>query len=139
MGIIGFSAGMIVSAGVIALITSVGVLPRLAGKTHTARHIRVYETCITIGGTLGVLQFILNLHFGIGGIGGYIISGIFGIFAGIFTGCLATALAETLNTTAIYSRRIKLVKGIGFIVLSLALGKALGAILQFSLGWVYGG
>ena len=55
---------------------------------------------------------------------------------GIFVGCLAVALAEALNGTAIFARRAKLQMGLSFIVLSVAVGKVLASLLQFYNDWV---
>ena len=52
---------------------------------------------------------------------------VFGLFAGMFVGCFAIAIAEMLNTIPIFSRRIKLGKGVGVVMLFLALGKTVGA------------
>ena len=45
--IIGLSGGYIVAGGIFALITSVGLMARLAGKTHTGKYVKIYESCIT--------------------------------------------------------------------------------------------
>ena len=59
----------------------------------------------------------------------------FGIFAGIFAGCWAMALAEILNVFPIFIRRIKLIKCIPYIILGLAFGRGLGALLFFYNRW----
>ena len=41
--LVGLSAGAAASAGVFALITVIGILPRWAGHTRTARHVSLYE------------------------------------------------------------------------------------------------
>ena len=55
----------------------------------------------------------------------------FGLFAGIFVGCLALAIAEMLDTIPIFARRIGFRHGLGIVVLSIALGKAAGSLLYF--------
>lgn len=131
LGIIGMSGGYIVAGGVFALITSVGLIARLAGKTHTGRYVKIYETCIAFGGTIGnvisVYQFSLP-------IGSFILP-LFGIFSGIFVGVLAMSLAESVNVTAVFTRRIRLSKGIAYVILGIAIGKGLGALLLFYQGW----
>ena len=42
--LVGVSAGAAASAGVFALITVIGILPRWAGHTRTARHVSLYES-----------------------------------------------------------------------------------------------
>ena len=60
---------------------------------------------------------------------------LFGVFAGIFVGCWAMALAEILNVFPIFVRRVKLVKCIPYIILSIAIGKGIGAVVYFFFGW----
>lgn len=130
-GFFGLCAGFIVSGGVFALITSIGVVPRMAGKSHTGSSVRIYEMSIFLGGTLGNIFFLYPITILLGEIG----TALFGIFAGMFIGSLAVALAETLNTTAVFSRRIHLVHGLGYIILGLAIGKLLGSIMFFYNHW----
>ena len=65
---------------------------------------------------------------------------LFGLFAGIFVGCLALAIAEMLNTIPVFARRIGFRHGLGIVVLSIALGKAAGSLLYFIRAvYLYGG
>ena len=50
---LGLICGGATSAGTFALITSVGVVPRLAGKSSTAIHVMAYENAIIAGGITG--------------------------------------------------------------------------------------
>ncbi len=137
MGIIlltGLGAGFAVAAGVFALITTIGVVPRLIGKTDTADRIRFYEWSIILGGSLGNLWYLLGPSLQIENWAGIVCLCIYGLFTGLFVGCLATALAEALNTTAIFMRRMKLTGGLGYLVLALALGKLCGSLFQFFHG-----
>ena len=58
--LVGVSAGAAASAGVFALITVIGILPRWAGHTRTARHVSLYEWSVILGGTAGNLIFLLQ-------------------------------------------------------------------------------
>ena len=133
MGVTGLGAGTLVAAGVFALISSIGLIPRMAGKTHTGSHVKKYEMAVLFGGTFGNIMNIFEISVPLGVVG--LIS--FGLFAGIFVGCLATSLAESLDATAIFARRVRLHKGMGVIILSVAMGKLLASILFFYLGWYY--
>ena len=135
LSIVGLSAGFIVSGGVYALVTSTGLMPRLAGKSHTGKWVRLYETMAILGGTLGNIFFIYKLSFIPQGLLGIFFLIIFGFFSGMFVGCLAVSLSEAVNTTAIFSRRAKLKRGLSFIVLALAIGKVAGTIIQFVNNW----
>ncbi len=131
MAFIGLSGGFIIAGGIFALLSSVGVITRLAGKTHTGKYIKVYEDCITVGGTVGNLIYIYFLRIPVGIIG----CGIFGLFSGIFVGVLALSLAEAVNVSAVFTRRIRLSKGIVYIVSGVAIGKLIGAFMQLYNGW----
>ena len=123
---VGLTAGVGVAGGIFAFITMIGIIPRLAARTNTAKHISLYETIIIVGGLTGNLVSIYKWNLPIGHLGML----IFGLFSGMFVGCLAVALAEVLDVIPIFARRINLTQGIPLVVLSLALGKALGALYQ---------
>lgn len=132
----GAGMGALVAAGMFALITTVGVITRLADKTHTAGHIKKYETAITVGALIGNALFMLKDNSIFHNImkseyPEIIVFVLCGLFTGIFVGCLATALAEAVKVTAIFSRRIKLHRGVGIIILSVAFGKVAGTVLFF--------
>ncbi|BCJ96150.1 hypothetical protein acsn021_37190 [Anaerocolumna cellulosilytica] len=126
LAIIGFTGGFVIAAGLVAFITVIGVLTRLAIRTNTASRIMMYEDVVVLGAGIGniVILFELNLPFGIIGMI------IFGGFAGSFVGCLAVALEEVIQVFPIFAQRIKLKFGIPFIVFCLALGKGVGALLH---------
>ena len=65
--------------------------------------------------------------------GGYPVLLLFGIGAGVFVGCLIMSLAETLNALPVLSRRIHLTTGLQYVILSIAVGKGLGAAVYFIL------
>ena len=56
---------------------------------------------------------------------------VFGVFAGMFVGSLALAIAEMLDSIPIFSRRISFRHGIGLAILSVAIGKVCGSIIYF--------
>lgn len=132
LGLIGLSSGIAVAGGVFALVLSIGVVNRLAGKTHTAKHILIYEDSILLGALAGNLVFLFHFPVPIGIFGEL----LFGIFSGMFVGCLAIALAEVLQVFPVLMRRIHIYKGLGLIIITTALGKTLGSLLQFWMGWV---
>ena len=128
---IGLSAGFTVAAGLFSFIISLGVISDFADRTHTGEHVLLYEDSVALGGILGNIFFIYQVS----GPHGTWILPVFGIFAGIFTGCWAMALAEILNVFPIFIRRIKLIKCIPYIILGLAFGRGLGALLFFYNRW----
>jgi len=131
--LIGLGTGIVVSGAVFAFITIVGVVPRLAQKTKTERHIKVYESAIIGGGVFGTLTGVVDFSLPIGNIPVVVIS-----FAnGIFFGALAMSLAEVLNVIPILTRRGRLQHGMMYFVLAIALGKLVGALLYFLVSGFY--
>lgn len=150
LAVIGVSAGLIVSAGVFTVLISVGLIPRFAGKMHVANKVFVLEESV-IWGTLigsflsvysewGKLGYYVRLHEifgasateGVWNLIGTLIQIVFGLFAGIFVGCLALAIAEMLNTIPIFARRIGFRHGLGIAILAVALGKLVGSLIYFT-------
>lgn len=147
---VGVSAGLIVSAGVFTVLISVGLIPRFAGKMHVADKVFVLEEAV-IWGTLagsfwsiysewGKIGYYVRLHevFGAGATEGVwsligtLFQIVFGLFAGIFVGCLALAIAEMLNTIPVFARRIGFRHGLGVAILAVALGKLAGSLIYFT-------
>lgn len=131
MALIGLSAGTIVAGGLFGFIVSLGVVSDFADRTGTAKRIMLYEDAVALGGILGNLLFLYQIP--LTSISPLI--GLFGIFSGIFVGCWAIALTEVLNVFPIFLRRINVTKGIAFIILGIAIGKALGGCAYFFFGW----
>ena len=130
LGFLGICAGFTVAGGFIALITLLGVIPRLSGETKTAKKTLLYENFLILGFILGNITSLYSIRIPFGTF--FLI--LFALFSGIFVGCMAVALAEIINTFPIFFLRISLRKGAPFIVISLAIGKGLGALIQLYLG-----
>ena len=133
----GFSSGLLVSAGVFTVLFVVGLVPRFAGKTNTARYELLYEECIIFGSILACILSVFPINGSLGMIMtpmsflGQALLILIGIFAGIFVGCLAIALAEVLDGIPIFARRIKLKKGLDIAIFSVAIGKVTGSLIYF--------
>jgi stage V sporulation protein AB len=127
LGFIGACSGLTVAAGVFAFITMLGIIPRLAARTHTKNRIYLYEAAIIWGGALGNIWVLFNLRLPLHSI----LLGVTGLFSGIFVGCLAMALAEVLRVFPIMINRIQLKEGFPYVVAAVALGKAAGTLFQF--------
>lgn len=119
------------AGGLFGFIISLGVVSDFADRTHTGNHILLYEDAIAVGGILGNIFYLYNIAiFRLP-----LLLGIFGLFAGIFVGGWAMALAETLNVFPIFVRRVKIVKCIPYLILSIAIGKGIGSIIYFFFNW----
>lgn len=138
-----FGFGLLSSGGVFTVFVTVGLVPRFADKTHTAHKILLYENSIVAGAICGCLfsvypdfaeQFAGQAalaNIASWEVWGNLILWVFGIFAGMFVGCFAIAIAEMLNTIPIFTRRISLGRGVGIVMLCLALGKTVGSLIYF--------
>lgn len=127
LALVGLAAGMMVAGGMFAFVTMIGVVQRMAARSKTAKFVHLYENLVIIGGTLGNLYFIFEWKVPLG----VWMLAVYGLFAGVYVGCLSFALEEVLNVFPIFSKRMKLTKGISFIILMFALGKCFGALYQF--------
>lgn len=131
LAFIGLAAGGMVAAGTFAFIVMLGVFTRLAARTRTAQYTSIYENAIILGGTIGNVLFVYEPNIPLYSVGLV----LFGLFSGIFVGCLAMALAEVLKVFPILVKRVGLVEGLPFVVAAVAAGKAVGAFMQFIYGW----
>lgn len=135
--LVGFAGAGFVAAGTFAFITMLGIVPRLAGRTGTAKYILFYENLIILGGAVGNFFSIRGVEFSMANalFGSRVLLLAFGLFAGVFVGCLAMALAEVLQVIPVFAKRIKLQTGMPIIVIAIALGKMIGSFCQFFFGW----
>ncbi len=129
LGFLGICAGFTVAGGFVALISMLGVIPRLASESKTANQAILYENCLIAGVALGNIISLYSIRIPLGSI--FLV--IFGLFSGIFVGCLAVALAEIINTFPIFFRRMSLRKGAPYVVYALAIGKSISSLVQFFL------
>lgn len=140
----GMSFGLLAAAGVFTVLVAVGLVPRFAGKTHTGKHVIFYEEMVIAGTAVGGLLSLYESYFHVGEyltaggnlqwavpVIGNVLLVIFGVFAGMFVGCLALAIAEMLDSIPIFSRRIQFRHGLGIAIIATALGKFTGSMLFF--------
>ena len=137
LGVLGISFGLMTAGGVFTVLLAVGLIPRFAGKTHTGRKVMLYETMVILGTLAGDVFSIFEPQMGaaasqigvpepvLSALGGLFLL-CYGLFAGIFIGSLAMAIAEMLDSIPIFARRIGFRHGLGIAVLAMALGKAAG-------------
>lgn len=145
LAVIGSSYGMLAAAGVFTVLVAVGLVPRFAGKTHTAKHVLVYEEMVVFGTIFGGLISIFPEYSQVAAfmqgrypdlmqvweVLGELGQAIYGLFAGMFIGCLALAIAETLDSIPIFTRRISFRHGIGLAILAMSIGKLCGSLVYF--------
>lgn len=123
----GLCAGGLIAGSFLAFLSMLGVIPRLSGLTKSMKYARTYESFVAMGGVFGSLWYIYRWPIRAGS--SLLI--IYGLFGGIFVGCMIGALAETIKSLPIFSRRLKLRSGIPYVIYGIALGKMLGCYLYF--------
>lgn len=143
--LMGLGYGLLASAGVFTVFVAVGLVPRFAGKTHTAGKILMYEEMVVFGTLFGGLWSIFSPYCQVGGwlrerFGeqetwlealSLVAQGVYGVSVGMFVGCLALAIAEMLDSFPILARRVGFRHGLGLAILSMALGKMFGSLWYF--------
>lgn len=131
LAFIGISFGVTAAGGLFAFIVELGIVADFADRTHTGEKIKLYEDCIAAGGVVGTILslFPFTFHFGKS------VLLILGLLSGIFVGCWAMALAEILNVFPIFARRLRFIRYIGIIIISIAIGKGIGAFIILSQKW----
>lgn len=135
--IIAFCGGIGVAAGTFAFLLVIRVIPRLIQKARLEHKVIFIENMVFRGVMFGTLlslfswkkKWLFELL-------GKTLLTFFGISAGIFTGCIAVALAEILDTFPIFFRRIKLKEEDSeALLLMMALGKMIGSLFYFFFGY----
>jgi stage V sporulation protein AB len=124
----GFSGGIVVGSGVVALLTLLGIVPRICQVSNTLKYFKFYELILIIGCVLGSIFSLFKIRFSLD-TSSVIISGI---TYGIFIGFLSSSLAEVLDYIPVVSRRLKIAaEYTKYIIFALLIGKTLGSFL----GW----
>lgn len=138
LGMLGLSFGLLASAGVFTVLVAVGLIPRFAGRTHTAGKVLVYEEMVVFGtifgGLISIFSSFISLDKIIPETVGNAVLCVCGLFSGMFVGCLALAIAEMLDSIPIFTRRIGFRHGIGIVILGVAIGKVCGSLIYFLIG-----
>ncbi|SNS36686.1 stage V sporulation protein AB [Anaerovirgula multivorans] len=125
--IIGFSNGIIVGSGIVALLTLLDIIPRLAQLTKTYNYISIYEDVIIYSAALAAFFSLAKMGINTGV--AFVI--IVGFFMGIFIGLLASALAEVMNVIPVIVRRFQIEEYVFHIVYALILGKTVGSFIHW--------
>ena len=120
-------AGSGTSAGYVSFITLLGVFEKLAEKYKALKYRELLEWLIILGVTFGNAIELFDIPIPLGTLG----LGFYNLLGGIFTGCLAGALAETLSIFPILSRRFNIRDCLPYVLIAAAIGRALGSMAQF--------
>lgn len=129
--LIAFGGGLLSAAGIFALITTIGILNRFMKVTHTANCVVLYEEMIIFGATIGNILSVFEVKFNLIGCIATLCIMFWGLISGVYVGCFAVCLAESIKTIPIFVKRSKITSGIGFIILAIALGKGVGGLVCY--------
>jgi len=127
--LVGFANGVVVGSGIVALITLLDIVPRLAQLTKTYRYITEYEYTIILGSMIAAILSLTGISINLG----YVVIVIVGFFNGFFIGMLASALAEAMNVIPVIVRRFRIDGYVKYILYSLILGKVIGSLVH----WIF--
>lgn len=127
--LIGFSNGIVVGSGIVALITLLDIIPRLAQLTKTYRYIREYEYTIILGSTFAAVVSLTEISMNLG----WFVVVLVGFLNGFFIGLLASALAEVMNVIPVIVRRCRIDGYVIYILYSLIFGKVIGSLVHWIL------
>lgn len=147
MALIGLFSGLMVAGGVFTALLALGLVPRFAGKTHTANKILTYESAVVTGCITGGIFSVLpvqewlkqtiycmsTFQTGVWTGASDVLMSAGGFFSGCFVGCVALAIAEMLDSIPIFARRIRFQHGLGIAVLAVAVGKVVGSLIYFGM------
>ncbi len=124
-----FSGGVIISGAIFSFIAVIGVVPSMAYKTKTTKYVKCFETAIILGGIFGTTTNFIDYYIPLPNI----LTSIYALSIGVFIGVLASSLAETLDVIPIFTRRLKIQKGLIYFMLSIGIGKLVGSLLYFTV------
>ncbi|MDO5402367.1 MAG: stage V sporulation protein AB [Eubacteriales bacterium] len=127
----GFGAGAVTASGFFALLSFVQLINRFAAVTDSRKYLNLYENMIIGGAIAGNIIFIFNISFPLKSV--IMLPGIvlYGLAAGMFIGTFSVCLAETIKALPIFVRRIRIGAGLGWLILSIALGKCVGHLVYY--------
>lgn len=125
--LIGLGGGIAVGSGIVAFLTVLDVIPRLAQFNRAQRLVRGFEGAIISGALFWTwVDFSgISLH------APTWLVGVYGLFAGCFIGLLAAALTEVLNVLPILAKRVFMVDRILVLLMAMVLGKVFGSLFQW--------
>src|SRR5690625_2677124 len=125
--IIGVSSGVVIGGGFVAILTILGIIPRLMQISKSQSFVHVYAASIILGVLFGTYLTFTDIAWNHSAL----ILIFWGAFHGIFNGMLAAALAEILNVFPLLSKRIGMEKYMLLLLMAIVFGKILGSLFQW--------
>lgn len=125
--LIGFSSGIIIGGAFIALLTVLGIIPRLIHVSKSWQLVHVYRVALILGTLFGTFLSFTSMSWS----QPTFTLAIWGIIHGVFNGMLAAALIEILQVFPLLSKRLGLEAYILFLLTAIVLGKVIGSLYQW--------
>ena len=125
--VIGLAEGIVVGTALVAFLTILDIVPRLAQLTGTGDRCSFFEYSITLGAVFGTLSIFLGWNMRFPGFAAAVVGAVMGVFVGL----LAAALTEVLNVLPILSRRLGLQREISSLLTAIIFGKVLGSLIYW--------
>lgn len=125
--LLGLAGGLIVGSGLVALLTVLDIIPRLAQVAGMYKQVRWLESAVVTGALFWTVVDFFEWpigHFMLGAV-------LVGWMHGIFVGLLAAALTEVLNVLPILSRRLRMEAYMHWIVIAMMAGKVVGSLFDW--------
>ncbi len=123
---VGFAGGIAVGSALVALLTVLDFLSRLAQFAKTRKYGWMEVALISGAVSWSIIDFQhWHLHLP------HWMSSFWGLLGGIFVGLLAAALTEVLNVLPILAKRIKMNNLIQYFLLAMILGKVMGSLFHW--------
>lgn len=127
--LVGLSSGWAVGSGLVAFLTVLDIIPRLAQMSHSLSYVRWLEWAIVSGAvSFSVIDlFSVRIDLPV-----WTTAGV-GLIAGLFVGMLAAGLTEVLNVFPILAKRLRMERYILGLLMAMVFGKVAGSLLQWLL------
>jgi len=129
MIMIGLSGGIAVGSGLVALLTVLDIIPRLAQLTRNQKRMVSFQWSLILGACFFTVIDLLDLKILLPLVHLFIM--LFGGIAGIFVGLLAAALTEVLNVLPILSKRLGMKKNLLALLMAMVFGKVFGSLFHW--------
>lgn len=126
---IGISGGIAVGGGLVALLTVLDLIPRLAQIIRSQHRVRLFESAVITGALFWTVVDFFDVQIG----SSPVISLFIGPIMGVFVGMLAAALTEVLNVLPILVKRLGMWEHLIWILMAMIFGKVVGSLLQWTI------
>src|SRR5699024_5151911 len=127
--VIGLSSGIVIGSAFLALLTFLGVIPRLMQWVKNTNNGKAFTTSLLIGTLYGTYLTFTNSSI----MFGFPFLMVWVLLQGVFNGMLIAALVEVLHVFPMISKRLGLKDKIRYLMMAVVFGKIAGSLFQ----WFY--